>query len=36
MRQFTRARRELDVLYGKNIPLRFVTEVQERLANEAK
>lgn len=33
---FTRARHEIHLLYGKNIPSRFVTEVQERLANEAE
>lgn len=33
---FTRARHEVHLLYGKNTPSRFVTEVQERLANEAE
>jgi DNA helicase-2/ATP-dependent DNA helicase PcrA len=33
---FTRARHEVHLLYGQNIPSRFVTEVQERLANEAR
>lgn len=31
---FTRARHEVHLLYGKNIPSRFVEEVEERLANE--
>jgi DNA helicase-2/ATP-dependent DNA helicase PcrA len=33
---FTRARHEIHLLYSKNIPSRFVTEVEERLANEAE
>ena len=33
---FTRARYEVHLLYSKNIPSRFVTEVEERLAMEVE
>jgi hypothetical protein len=35
-KRFKRARHEVHILYRKNIPSRFVTEVRERLASEAE